>query len=508
MATPAPGHGRDPTPARRPDGRPPARRRPRTANPVVRVAAVEPDLERRSADGHRRDRARRVQRRQRRRGCRRPRPSASARRAARPATGPRPPTGRPSRPGSSDRGPRRTGISRPRRPPRASGGTSPSRSTTRCSSRNVVWRSPAANAGSSRTAASRSRFVATPSIRVAVERVAEPGDRGRPVGRVRDHLGQQRVVERRHRRPGRDPGVHADARRGDLERPQHAGRRQEARRDVLGHDAQLHRAAVEPDVRLAEAERLARRDPQLLLDEVEPRDRLGHRVLDLEAGVDLEEEEPTGVVQQELGRPGVGVARGRREAEGRGPHRRPERRRHRGRRRLLDELLVAALDAALALAEVHERPVRVAQDLDLDVPRSLDEPLEEQPVVPERGRRLAPRGGDGLRELRRIADDAHPAPAPARARLDEQRVADGVGPRRELRVGRVARRGSRAAPGRRSPPRGPSRVPCRRGPASRPPAARSRRGPPRRRPRRSPRSRRGTRSPGGSRRRPSCARRR
>ena len=39
------------------------------------------------------------------------------------------------------------------------------------------------------------------------------------------------------------------------------------------------------------AERLSRRDPQLLLDEVEARDGLRHRVLHLEPGVDLEEVE-------------------------------------------------------------------------------------------------------------------------------------------------------------------------------------------------------------------------
>jgi hypothetical protein len=39
----------------------------------------------------------------------------------------------------------------------------------------------------------------------------------------------------------------------------------------------------------------------------------------------------------------------------------------RGRGRLLEDLLVAALHRALALEAVEERPVRVAEDLDLDV---------------------------------------------------------------------------------------------------------------------------------------------
>ena len=39
-----------------------------------------------------------------------------------------------------------------------------------------------------------------------------------------------------------------------------------------------------------------------------------------------------------------------------------------GRRRLLDQLLVAPLHRAVALAQVHDPAVRVAHDLDLDVP--------------------------------------------------------------------------------------------------------------------------------------------
>src|SRR5690606_16085806 len=60
-----------------------------------------------------------------------------------------------------------------------------------------------------------------------------------------------------------------------------------------------------------------------------------------------------------------------------------------GRRRLLDQLLVAALDRALALAEVHAVPVRVEHHLDLDVARAVEIALEIDPAVAERGLRLA-----------------------------------------------------------------------------------------------------------------------
>ena len=56
-----------------------------------------------------------------------------------------------------------------------------------------------------------------------------------------------------------------------------------------------------------ERQRLARRDPDLLGDEVDARDHLGDRVLDLQAGVHLEEEE-LAVLEEELDGAGVVVA--------------------------------------------------------------------------------------------------------------------------------------------------------------------------------------------------------
>ncbi len=56
-------------------------------------------------------------------------------------------------------------------------------------------------------------------------------------------------------------------------------------------------------------ELLAGGDAKLELDEVEARDLLGHRVLDLDAAVQLEEVD-VAAVDEELGRAGVPVADG------------------------------------------------------------------------------------------------------------------------------------------------------------------------------------------------------
>ncbi len=97
------------------------------------------------------------------------------------------------------------------------------------------------------------------------------------------------------------------------------------------------------------------------------------------------------------------------------------------RGRLLDDLLVAALEAALALAEVDDVAVGVGQHLDLDVPGIGDEPLDQQRGVPERGGGRAARRLDGLGHLLRRAHDQHALAAAARRGLDQHGIADAAG---------------------------------------------------------------------------------
>ena len=85
---------------------------------------------------------------------------------------------------------------------------------------------------------------------------------------------------------------------------------------------------------------------------------------------------------------------------------------------------MAALKRAVALAERDDASVPVGEELDLYVAGPFEEALEEDAVVAERRLRLAPRRGDGLVELGRVADDPHAAAAATRHRLDEQREAD------------------------------------------------------------------------------------
>ena len=78
------------------------------------------------------------------------------------------------------------------------------------------------------------------------------------------------------------------------------------------------------------------------------------------------------------------------------------------RRRLFDHLLMPPLHRAVALEQMHEMSVRVADDLHFDVPRAIDEPLDVQRAVAER--RARPRSARARIDSSSacgVADDAH-----------------------------------------------------------------------------------------------------
>ncbi len=196
---------------------------------------------------------------------------------------------------------------------------------------------------------------------------------------------------------------------------------------VLGVDPELDGMAAGHDVRLAQPQRLAGGDPDLEGHEVDAGEHLGDRVLDLDPAVDLDEVRVAGAVDEELEGADVLVARGHD-----GPNRRLRQgraglRRQRRRRRLLEDLLVAPLDGAVALAEVDAGAEPVDRDLDLDVAVVVEPLLEVDRVVAERGLRLGAADLDRRLQLPRGPDHPHALAAAAGGRLDEHRVADPVG---------------------------------------------------------------------------------
>jgi hypothetical protein len=129
-------------------------------------------------------------------------------------------------------------------------------------------------------------------------------------------------------------------------------------------------------------------------------------VLDLEPRVHLQEVEGV-ALDEEFHRPRVPVVR-----RPGGPHSRvvdprPQAIGQAGGRALLDELLVPTLDGAIPFVKVDEHPVLVGEDLDLDVPGSLQGSLHVDGAVPEGRLGPAPRRPEGGLQPARVRHQGH-----------------------------------------------------------------------------------------------------
>ena len=117
----------------------------------------------------------------------------------------------------------------------------------------------------------------------------------------------------------------------------------------------------------------------------------GDGMLDLDAGVDLDEIEGAAVaIHQELDRAGAFIVGVFADFQPEAADLVALRLGQIGRRRALDDLLVAALHRTVALPQVVEPAVFVAEDLHLDMAGVQDHLLEEALAVAEGVDRLAP----------------------------------------------------------------------------------------------------------------------
>ncbi len=115
-------------------------------------------------------------------------------------------------------------------------------------------------------------------------------------------------------------------------------------------------------------------EPDLRLDDVDPGNRLGYGVLDLNTWVHFDEIELAAVgVLQKLYCSSIFIARAAAQRQSGLTQRFTLFRAHEQRRRTLDDLLVPALHRAVALEQVHQLSVFVGEHLNLDVTRTPHE---------------------------------------------------------------------------------------------------------------------------------------
>ena len=175
-------------------------------------------------------------------------------------------------------------------------------------------------------------------------------------------------------------------------------------------------------------ERLARREQQLRLHDIDAGDFFGHRMLDLQARIRLDEREgrlalAASRIDEELEGAEAVVADFLRELHRRCGQAIAHLRRQRRARRDFDDLLVAPLDAAFALPQMAHRASAVADDLHLDVTRAWHQLLDIDVAVAERRARLGLAALVCFFELIEMMDDAHPAAAATCDRFDHDRGA-------------------------------------------------------------------------------------
>ncbi len=151
-------------------------------------------------------------------------------------------------------------------------------------------------------------------------------------------------------------------------------------------------------------------------------------MLDLEAGVDLEEVElERGDIEDVFDRAGGLVADGGGEALRGAEELGAELGREAGRGGFLDDLLVAALGGAVALAEGDDVAFAVAENLHLDVAGDADVFFEEDAALFEGGGGHAFDGFEGLDEFGFVLENLHADAAAAGGALEHDGVADAGG---------------------------------------------------------------------------------
>jgi hypothetical protein len=259
-----------------------------------------------------------------------------------------------------------------------------------------------------------------------VEGAAEAHQALLPCAAVDDELADQAVVVGRNAIALIGTGIDPDTKAaGRMETRDRAGRGRKGAR-VLGVDPAFDGVAGEADLVLGERQPLTGGDEDLLVDEVDVGDRLGHRMLDLEAGVHLDEVE-LAVLVQEFDGAGAGITEIGHCLGDDAAHALALFCVDRGRGRLLPDLLVAPLQRTVAFAEVNRGTLAVAHDLEFDMARLGEVFLDIDGVVAEGGAGLGAGVGQGVGKVVGRARYLHAAAAAAGGSLDEDREADLAG---------------------------------------------------------------------------------
>src|SRR5690606_6247333 len=194
---------------------------------------------------------------------------------------------------------------------------------------------------------------------------------------------------------------------------------------IFGVEAAFDRPAFDLQILLLEGELLAGGDADHLLDEIEAGDHFRNWVLYLQPRVHFQKVEAlVGAAGDELDGAGAIVVHGARQCDRLLAHGVPGLIVEQRRRRFFDDFLVAALNRAFTLEQMHDIAVLIAHHLDFDVTRRGDEFFDEDAVVAEGALGFGAHRREALFHFLAIVGDADAFAAAAGAGLDHHRVAD------------------------------------------------------------------------------------
>ena len=204
---------------------------------------------------------------------------------------------------------------------------------------------------------------------------------------------------------------------------------------ILSGDAALNGMTAEADLGLRRdaglvqhADMFALGNADLRLDDVQAGDHFGHGMLDLDARIDFDEIEfPAIAIHQEFHRAGADIIGRLADAQRRLRHVAARLVGNPGGGGALDHFLVAALDGAVALEQMHQIAVMVAQDLHFDMAGPGDELFEIDFVFAESSLGFTPCHAHSFNDAIRIGQRAHATSAAAPAGFQHHGIADALG---------------------------------------------------------------------------------
>jgi len=248
------------------------------------------------------------------------------------------------------------------------------------------------------------------------------------VGGGGDDLGDHGIVVRRDRVPGVGVGIDANASStGGIVKIDVAWAGLEIFLWILSINTALDGVATRLGVDDMGAEMFACGDLNLVLHEIASVDFFGDRVFDLDACVHFHEVEIPVVVDEILDGTGILISDAFAELDRGIAHLFAKLGGHERGGAFLHDLLVAALQRAIALTEVHDAAVLVAEDLELNVVGIDDELLDVNGTVTESFFGLHASSVVALNEAALVAGDAHAATSTTGDGFDHHGITDLAG---------------------------------------------------------------------------------